>query len=150
MAVEILEGSMEPAEPIRAKGQYAMFDTLRFRDRTGAERSLKKVCCGGEVTEAVRKGGSGRYYLSRGGGQTGIHGVRLDDGTSAYGHYNNMELIVLIGIAAGLALLVIGILTGDIMILPVLIGLGLVAAYFFLRGLRVAGKRQFDADQARP
>ena len=146
MALEILDGTIEPAEPVRSKGRYAMFDTLRFRGRDGSERSLAKICCGGEVTAAVRRGGAGRYYLSSGGGQTGIHGVRLDDGTRAYAHYNNMELIVLIGIAAGLILLVIGLATGDMMILPVVIGALLVVAWFFLRSIRTAGKRQYDAD----
>lgn len=148
MAVEILDGTIDPAEPVRSKGKYVMFDTLRFRGRDGAERSLGKVCCAGDVAQAVRKGGAGRYYVSSGGGQTGIHGVRMDDGTQAYAHYNNMELVVLIGIAAGLALLVGGILTGDIMIIPVVIGFLLVGAYVFLRSIRVAGKRQFDSDSA--
>jgi hypothetical protein len=149
MAMEILDGSIDPAEPVRSKGKYAMFDTLRFRDRSGAERSLKKVCCGGDVTAAVRKGGSGRYYLSSGGGQTGIHGVRHDDGTSAYAHYNNMEFIVLLGIAAGLAMLVIGLVGGEMMITPVVIGVLLFGVYFYLRSVRVAAKRQYDGDAPR-
>ncbi|HSI00708.1 MAG TPA: hypothetical protein VLA02_08910 [Reyranella sp.] len=146
MAVEILDGTIDPAEPVRAKAKYGMFSALRFRDRNGGERTLSKVCTGGELTALVRKGGTGRFYLSSGGGQTGIHGVRLDDGTSAYAHYNNMELIVMIGIAAGAAMLVIGVVTGDILWLPVVIGVLLLGAYFFLRGIRVAGKRQYDAD----
>ena len=146
MAVEILDGTIAAAEPVRAKSKFAMFDTLSFRDRNGAERTLKNVCSGGAVTELVRKGGTGRFYLSSGGGQTGIHGARLDDGAQAYAHYNNMEFIVLIGIAAGLAVFVIGLVTGDMMITPVVIGVALVAIYVFLRSIRVAGKRQYDAD----
>lgn len=148
MAVEILDGTIEPVEPVRAKRKYLMFDTLRFRGRDGSERQLKKICCGGEVGAAVRRGGSGRFYLSSGGGQTGIHGVRMDDGTKAYAHYNNMELVTLIGIAAGMILLVVGIVTGEMMIIPVVIGFLLIGAYFYLRGIRVAGQKQFDADNA--
>jgi hypothetical protein len=147
MPVEILEGTIEPAEPARAKSRFAIFSTLRFRDRKGGERTLRKVCTGGEVTALVRKGGIGRFYLSSGGGQTGIHGVRLDDGTSVYAHYNNMELVTLIGIAAGAVMLVIGVATGNIWWLPVVIGVLLIGAYAFLRGVRVAGKRQYDADK---
>ena len=146
MAVEILDGTIEPAEPVRSKAKYGMFSTLRFRARNGAERMLSKVCTGGEITALVRKGGTGRFYLSSGGGQTGIHGVRLDDGTSAYAHYNNMELVVMIGIVAGAAILVIGIVKGDILSLPVVIGVLLLGAYVFLRGIREAGKRQYDSD----
>jgi len=148
MAVEILDGTIEPAEPTRTKGKYVMFDTLRFRDRKGGERQLKTICAAGDVGAAVRKGGAGRFYLSSGGGQTGIHGVRMDDGTKAYAHYNNMEMIVLIGIAAAAIMLVIGIATGGIRVILSVIGVLLIGAYFFLHGIRVAGQRQFDADNA--
>ena len=149
MAVEILDGSIEPAEPVRKKGTYVMFDRLRFRDRTGGARELKKLCGGGDVGDAVRKGGPGRFYLSSGGGQTGIHGVRMDDGTEAYAHYNNMEWIILAGIALGAGLLVARLMGMDVMITPIVIAFVLVGFYIFLRGIRVAGKRQYDEDAAR-
>jgi hypothetical protein len=149
MAVETLDGTIEPAAPRRRKGKYAFFDTLQFRDRSGIAQSLSKICAAGPVADAVTKGASGRFYLSSGGGQTGIHGVRLDDGTNAYAHYNNMEWVVLIGAIAGLAWLVIGAAGGQMMITPVIIGLVLAGFYVFLRGVRVAGKRQFEADAAR-
>ena len=148
MAVEILDGTIEPAEPIRDKRGYLMFDTLRFRDRKGSERELKKICCGGDVGTAVRRGGSGKFYLSSGGGQTGIHGVRMDDGTKAYAHYNNMEPIILVGIALGAGLLVLRLMGMEVMITPIVIAFVLVGFYLFLRGIRVAGKRQYDGDAA--
>ncbi len=147
MALEILDGTIEATAPLRDSGGYAIFDTLRFRDRSGAERSFKTVCTAGAVTDLLRKGGTGRFYLSSGGGQTGIHGVRLDNGTQAYAHYNNMELITLIGIAAGLGTAVIGIVTGEwFYALPSVIGVLLVGAYVFLRGVRIAGKQQYEND----
>ena len=149
MAVEILDGSIEPAEPVRKKGTYVMFDRLRFRDRNGGERELKKICCGGDGGAAVRTGGPGRFYLSSGGGQTGIHGVRMDDGTEAYAHYNNMEWIILAGIALGAGLLVARLMGMDVMITPIVIAFVLVGFSIFLRGIRVAGKRQYDEDAAR-
>ena len=147
MAVEILDGTIEPAEPTREKRGYLMFDTLRFRDRNGNARELKRICCGGEVGTAVRKGGAGKYYLSSGGGQTGIHGVRLDDGTKAYAHYTNMEMVSLIGIVAGLAVLGWSLSQGEVMLIPLLVTPILIFAFFFLRSIRTAGKRQYDADQ---
>ena len=147
MAVELLDGTIAPAEPARRKGKYVMFKQLTFRDRKGSERELKNVCCGGDVGDMVAKGGPGKYYVSSGGGQTGIHGVRMDDGRSAYAHYNNMEFIILLGIAAGAGLLVYGLTTGEeIMMTPVIIAVLLVGAYAFLRGIRVSGKRQYDGD----
>ena len=148
MALEILDGTIDASAPVRASGGFAIFDTLRFRDRSGVERSFKTVCTGGAITELLRKGGTGRFYLSSGGGQTGIHGVRLDNGTQAYAHYNNMEFIVLIGIAAGIGTAVIGIVNGEwIWALPSMIGVMLVGAYFFLRGVRIAGKLQYENDK---
>ena len=149
MAVEILDGTIEPAEPVRTKRKWLVFKSLRFRGRDGSERDLGTICCGGDVGAAVRKGGSGRFYLSSGGGQTGIHGVRMDDGTQAYAHYNNMEMISLLGVAAGMIMLVVGLVTGRMMVTPVVIGFLLIGAHMFFRGIRVAGKRQYDADGAR-
>ena len=147
--VEILDGTIEPKEPVREKRRYLVFDTLRFRGRDGGERDLKKICCGGDVGDAVRKGGSGRFYLSSGGGQTGIHGVRMDDGTKAYAHYNNVELMLLIGISIGLFFVVVGIAGIDgFMITPVVIGAVFVVMYFYVRGIRVAGQQQFEAVNA--
>jgi hypothetical protein len=148
MAVEILDGTIEPATPTSTKGKFAVFAPLRFRDRKGAQRTLDKVCTNGAVTDAVRKGGTGRFYLSSGGGQTGIHGVRLDDGTQAYAHYNNMEFIVLIGVAAGVGAFLIAIFSGEVMITPMVLGVALAGAYVFLRSIRMAGKRQYDSDKA--
>jgi hypothetical protein len=146
MAVEVLDGSIEAAEPKSLKRTYAVFDTLRFRDRSGTERTLKNICTGGDITDIIRKGGIGRFYVSSGGGQTGIHGVRLDNGKEAYAHYTNMEMIVLLGIAAGIAAFVVGLVTGEMMLLPVIIGVLLIGAYAFMRNIRVSGKQQYDAD----
>ena len=148
MAVEILDGTIDATEPLRSKGKFAVFEALRFRDRKGVERNLTNICTGGDITGALRKGGTGKFYVSSGGGQTGIHGVRLDNGTQAYAHYNNMEFIVTIGIAAAVASPLIGMVTGNIMVWPVLIGVLLVAIYFFLRSIRLSGKQQYDADKA--
>ena len=146
MAVEILDGTIEPATPSRSKRGYVMFDNLRFRDRKGVEREFKKVCCAGDVGVAVGKGGPGRYYLSSGGGQTGIHGVRMDDGTKAYAHYTNMEMITLIGIVAGVAVLLFSMSQGEVMLIPLVVTPLLVAIYFFLRSVRLSGKQQYEAD----
>jgi hypothetical protein len=148
MGLEILDGTIEATAPMRASGGYAIFDTLLFRDRSGAERHFKTVCTAGAITDLLRKGGTGRFYLSSGGGQTGIHGVRLDNGTQAYAHYNNMEIITLIGIAAGVGTALIGLSTGEwFWALPSVIGVLLVGAYVFLRGVRVAGKLQYENDK---
>jgi len=146
MALELLDGTIDPATPKRRKGKYAFFDRLQFRDRSGNTRNLGKICVAGPVADAVTKGGTGRFYLSSGGGQTGIHGIRLDDGTSAYAHYNNLELIVMIGTLAGLACLVLRLFGAAAPVTPIIIGIVLAGFWIFLRSVRLAGKRQYDSD----
>jgi len=149
MAMEILDGTIDPATPIRSKGRFAIFDPVNFRDRSGAARGLHKICAKGDVADVLRKGGTGRFYLSSGGGQAGIHGVRLDDGTSAYAHYNNMEWVILFGALAGLGCLLILLAGGDPPVTPIVLGVALGGFYIFLRSVRVAGRRQYDADARR-
>ena len=151
MAVELIEGRVDAAQPRRQKGKYGYFDTLTFHDSSGAERRMAKVCAAGEVLEVLKRGGGGRFYLSSFGGQTGVHGVRMDDGTAAYSHYNNMEMIVLIGVAAGAVMAAIGLAgASGFMITPVIIGAALAVAYVFMRKSRMDGRRQYEADAAAP
>jgi hypothetical protein len=149
VATEILEGTIPATEPVRSKRGYVMFDQLKFRDAAGKERLLPKVCAGGEVATALRKGGEGRFYLTKWGGQSGIQGVRLKDGTEAYSHYNNMEIIFWIGVAAGAFMLVIGLMGVDgFMITPVVIGAVMVVALVLARKHRLSAKADYDRDTA--
>jgi hypothetical protein len=145
MTFEVIQGRVEQADQSRSKGKYVMYATVRIRQDDGAERTLSKVCAAGDVAKALKPGASGRFYVTSFGGQTGIHGVRLADGASAYNHYNNIELIMLLGIAAGLSMLVIGIVSrSSVATLPVLIGAALLVGYVFARKSRLAGRRQYD------
>ena len=59
-----------------------------------------------------------------------------------------MEIITLIGIAAGVGTALIGLSTGEwFWALPSVIGVLLVGAHVFLRGVRVAGKLQYENDK---
>ena len=149
MAVEVVEGSVEPTEPSRTKRKYALFDRVVIRQADGQERVLARVSAAGKVADAIRRGGMGRFFLSDFGGQKGIHAVRLNDGTSAYAHYNNIELIMLIGVGAGIFMLLVGLSGADgFMITPVIIGAVMALFYWFVRAHRVAGQRQYEADNA--
>ena len=144
MTVEIVQGRSDPAEPSRTKRKYALFDRVVIHQADGKERVLARVSAAGEVADAIRRGGTGRFFLSDFGGQKGIHGVRLDDGTNAYAHYNNVELIFMIGIGAGFLTLLIGLAGTDIMITPVVIGAAMAVFYWFLRAHRVAGRKSYE------
>lgn len=147
MATEILDGTIDPAEPRRNKRGYMYFDQLRFRDKAGKERMLPKICAGGEVATVLRKGGEGRFYLTKWGGQNGIFGVRMKDGARAYAHYNNMELIFWIGIVAGAIMGVIYLMGIEgRMITPVIIGAALAVAMIFFRKHKSSSKADYDRD----
>lgn len=145
MALEVIEGRVEQADLARTKGKYVMYDKVRFREAGGGERALAKVCAAGDVAKAITPGASGRFYVTNAGGQTGIHGVRLSDGVNAYSPYHNMELIVLIGAAAGLVMLLVAIFgRTPAAFLPSVLGVLLVGAYFWFRSTRLAGLKQYE------
>ncbi len=146
MSNEILSGTIAPATPKRTKRGYSLFDPLIIGVDGGGQRVIKKASAAGGVADALRRGGKGRFYLSTYGGQTGVHGVRLDDGTQAYAHYNNVEKMLLIGVFAGLFMLIMGLIGYEgFMITPVLIGAALAVFYFYLRSNRLAAKAHYDA-----
>lgn len=145
MAVEIVSGRIAPTEPSRVKRGYALYDRLVI-ETGGGRRELAKVSASGAVKDIIARGGSGRFYLSKHGGMLGIHGARLDDGTVAYAHFNNLELIFLIGMAAGAFMLVVWLMGMEgRMITPVIVGGLLAVGYFVIRSGRLKAKAEFDA-----
>ena len=148
MSNEIVTGTVRPVEPRRSKRGYCMFDTVVIEEASGKQRVIKKACAGGEVAAAIRRGGTGKFYISSYGGQTGINGVRLDDGTKAYAHYNNIEIMLIVGIVIGLFFIVVGLAGIEgFMITPVVIGAVFVVMYFYMRSNRLSAQRLFDEDR---
>ena len=147
MAVEIIEGRIEPSQPIRSSRGFCLFDPLTITESSGKTRELRKVTAGGAVAEAIRRGAEGRFYLGKNTGMAGIHGVRLKDGTAHYSKYHNMELIFLIGAIAGLGMLLIGLVNPDsFMITPVIVGTILLVGLIIIRRGRIADREAFERD----
>ena len=145
MSNEIVTGTSLPVEPRSSRGKFCLFEQVVIEEAGGKQRVLTRASAAGGVADAIRRGANGRFFLSTYGGQTGIHGVRLDDGTEAYAHYNNLDIIILIGIGFGAIMAVIGLLGIDgFMMTPVLIGIVLVGFYIYLRSNRLSAKRHFD------
>lgn len=150
MAVSVIDGTIEAASKHSSKRKYALYNSIDIRGRDGASHRLDKVLAAGEVAAALTPGTTGRFYVTEGLGQKGIHGVRLDDGRAFYDHFNNMELIFMIGALAGLFMLII-LLAGasGAMITPVILGVFLAIGWFLSRKMRLEGRQQFDTDAAR-
>lgn len=148
MSNEIVTGTVRPVEPRREQRGYCMFDQVVIEETGGGQRIIKKACAAGEVATAIRRGGTGKYYVSSYGGQTGINGVRLDDGTKAYAHYNNVEIMLMVGMVIGLGFAVIGIAGIEgFMITPVVIGAIFVVMYIFMRSNRLSAQKIYDEDR---
>lgn len=150
MTVSVIDGTIEAASTHSSKRKYALFNSIDIRGRDGSGHKLEKVLAAGEVAAALTPGASGRFYVSEGLGQKGIHAVRLDDGRAFYDHFNNMELIFMIGALAGLFMLII-LLAGasGAMITPVILGFFLAIGWFLSRRMRIEGRQQFEGDTAR-
>jgi hypothetical protein len=149
MAVSVIDGTIEAASKRSTKRKYALYDSLDIRGRDGSSHNLKNILAAGEVAAALTPGASGRFYVSEGLGQKGIHGARLDDGRAFYDHFNNMELMFMIGALAGGFMLIVGLAgLSEFKITPVVLGLFLAAGWFVSRNARLEGRRQFDQDTA--
>jgi hypothetical protein len=150
MTVSVIDGSIESAISRNLKSKYPLFDSVIFRDRNGASKTVEKVSAASNVAAVLTPGASGRFYLTEALGQKGIHAVRLDDGRALHGFYNNMELILAIGALAGAFMLAVGIAgASGFMITPVILGIFLAIGWFMFRSVRLEGQRQFDADASR-
>ncbi len=147
MAVWSIDGSVEAVQPRRTRGKYTFYDSVRFKQRDGVEQTVTKVSAAGDVAKALQPGATGRFYLSRMVDQRGIHGMRLDNGVTAYAPFHNFETILLIAVGGGFAMLLIGLsgLSG-FMITPVVFGGMAALAYVFFRRARMEGRRQYDED----
>jgi hypothetical protein len=148
MSNEIVAGTVQGVEPRRSKRGYCMFDQVVIEESGGKQRAINKACAAGEVAAAIRRGGKGKFYVSSYGGQTGINGVRLDDGTKAYAHYNNVEVMLIIGIVIGLGFAILGLAGMEgFMITPVVIGVIFLGMYFYMRSNRLAAQKLYDEDR---
>jgi hypothetical protein len=148
MSNEVVTGTVRAVEPRRSKRGYCMFDQVVIEEAGDKQRVIKKACAAGDVAAAIRRGGTGKFYVSSYGGQTGINGVRLDDGTKAYAHYNNVEVMLIIGIVIGALFAVVGVAGIEgFMITPVVIGVVFVGMYFYMRSNRLAAQKLYDEDR---
>jgi hypothetical protein len=147
MAVEVIEGTLEPATPAHVKRGYGRYSSLRFDVPGAAPRTFDKVAAGPAMLREIERGGEGRYFMATADGAKALIGVRRGNGTATYAHYQNLEPLVLIaglvGTAAGIANFVFG---ADLPLLAWILGPPLLLGWLYLRSLRLGKKRAFDAD----
>ena len=148
MALEVVEGILQPSQPKSNRRGYGLFPELTIISASGQARVFNKVATGEPVTSAVIAGGQGRYYFQRAGGALGLIGVRRPDGTSNYGHYTNLAPLVLVvgalGVLVGVARFAFGI--ADLPLTPAVLGPLLLLFGAYLNSQKNAARRAFEAD----
>lgn len=65
MALEILDVTIDATAFVQARGGFAIFDTIRFRDRNGKERRFKTVCTAGIGTAIIGLTSGAKPYHRR-------------------------------------------------------------------------------------
>jgi len=147
MAIEVVDGTLEPALPRSTKRGYSRFDVLRIQTADGTWREFPKVSTGPGIADHLRAGGPGRFYFIKVDGPLGLFGVRRPDGAAHYAHYTNSETIVLVvavlGTLCAIARFGFGVQAPW---LAAVIGPFLLAGWFYLNSRKQAAKRTFDAD----
>lgn len=148
MAHEIIDGTLEPAQPSSRKFSYRRYKSLTITPDGGAPRIFPKVAAHANLEEEIARGGHGRWYLTKADGQLGMFGLRRADGTAKYGHFSNIEPILLVvgilGALVGIARFGFGV--EDLPLTPAVLSVLLLGFYFYLRSKRLAAKASFDAD----
>lgn len=151
MAVEVIEGTVEPIHDPRPGKKYGRLDRFRIVTTAGGAREFPRIAIAQPVRGEVAKGGAGRYYVFKGGdGAVGLVGVRRADGTEIYGHFMNVEPVILVvgvlGTLCTIGRFVFGIT--DLPVLASILGPFLLVAYAYMRRQRISAKQVFDADGA--
>jgi hypothetical protein len=150
MAVEVIEGDLQPVEPAGGNAKYARYKGLAITAPNGQVRSLGKFAAGGRVIDELRRGGPGKYYVASSGGANAVIGVRRSDGTAVYSHYMNMEPIVLVvGLLGTLgAVLKFGLGIEDFPLTPCVLGPLLLLGWWYFRSQRLEQQRFFEMQMA--
>lgn len=149
MAIEVVDGTLEPAQPRSIKRGYGRFDGLRIRTADGQVRDFPKVATGEPVTAEAIRGGEGRFYFTTADGPLGLFGVRRPDGSSYYAHFSNVEtLILIVGLLGSLGTTARFGFGVDFPLLAAVLGPLLLLGWIYLDGKRRKAKRAFDAENA--
>lgn len=147
MSVSVIEGKVIEARVKVRRKAFARFAHVDFQRPDGRTERVGKLVTTSEMADLVQPGAEGRFYLYKTIDLSGIHGVRLADGTERYAYPGNNLVIFGLLIAVSLAWIALRVFgTGDLPLLSVLL-LGLGGFGFVMtRNTRAEARRQFDAD----
>ncbi len=148
MATSIIDGTLTEIVAGRSmKNKFTIYKSLTFQRDDGSTEVLKRQVVRPEIADLLKPGASGRFYAFKAVDMKGVHGVRLDDGTSVYAyHASNLKLFPILG-AVNLAWIVLMVFTRDsVPMLGVLVLALSIFGFFATRRSMAAAKLQFDTD----
>ena len=147
MAIEIIEGTLSPAQPQRLKRGYGLFKNLQITDTAGRVRTFDKVATGEPITSEVTKGGAGRFYFMKADGALGMIGVQRADGSRLYGHFSNFApVLIVIGALASIGTVARFGFGVDFPLTASVLGPLLLIAGIYLTQQKAVARRAFEAD----
>lgn len=145
MAIEVVEGELQPSEPAGGNRKYARYKNLAITQAGGKVRSFAKLAAGGEMIEQIRRGGEGRWYVAKTDGVTAFVGVRRADGTAVYAKHTNFEPVMLVvgllGLLGGVAKFGFGL--EEFPLTPAVLGPLLLLGWWYFRSQRIAQENYF-------
>ncbi len=148
MATSIIDGTLVDCVTGRSKpGKFTIYKSLTFERADGSTEVLKKQVVRADIADLLKPGVKGRFYTFTALDLKGIHGVRLENGASAYSyHTGNLTLFPILG-ALNIAWIVLMMLTRDAVPMLGVLVLGLVTVgYFITRRSITETREQFDGD----
>jgi hypothetical protein len=144
-----IDGTIESVDLKSARGKQSVYRSIVIRDTGGDTHDLKKVIVHRDVAHALKPGNQGRFYTFKTVDTFGMHGVRLADGHTFYGHDSTIEKLMAVFATVNFAWLAWSLSVNGNLPLLGAIGLTLCTIVFVsYYSARMGAKRQFEADLA--
>lgn len=146
MGVSSIDGTLEEAHLKRARRNLRIYDQLKFRLADGGTKTVAKAVVDEAVAELLLPGTSGRFYLYTAIDHRGVHGVRAENGRSAFKYPRNNEIAMLAVAGIGLALILFNLAMDRLSIWGLLCLVLGALGYFLYRATRSAAEGQYAGD----
>lgn len=148
MGTSTIDGTIEAVDIKRKRGNFTVFETIRFRLDSGADKTVTKALVANELANRLTPGTSGRFYLFTAVDQKGVHGLRSrksGESIHAWVGSNEKAMRFMFWLLLATVVLMIAV-TGDVGLLPFGIMILAGICWFLYRKARIESRRQFDAD----
>ena len=147
MGVSIVDGTIREAVPGRRALGVRFFKHITFSLADGGTKTVAKPIVHSRLAEHLQPGTSGRFYLFTAIDHRGLHGLRDDKGHALMQFPRNNEVATLVaallmGLWVGAAMLSAGVIP----IIPGILVVLSVPAFFLYRNTRIEAERQFASD----